>query len=179
MDQEPDRIAQGIAHWARARPDLDTSGTEVVGRILRLAAVCDEAITRALAPHGLGPGEYSVLAILRSHGGPDLEVAPKALTEATYLTTGGMANLVKRLETRGLVSRRPDPSDGRGVLVRLTAEGQRRVDLAVVDVSIAERTLVRDLSVKERRMLTRGLSRLLLSVDGRPTQFRARRGRGA
>jgi DNA-binding MarR family transcriptional regulator len=178
MDQEPDRVAQGIAHWARARPDLDTSGTEVVGRILRLAAVFDEAIARALAPHGLGPGEYSVLAILRSHGEPDLELAPKALTEATYLTTGGMANLVKRLEARGLVSRRPDPADGRGVLVRLTPEGLRRIDLAVVDVSLVERALVRELSAKERRALVGGLSRLLARVDASPGRaFAARRPR--
>jgi DNA-binding MarR family transcriptional regulator len=184
MGNGEDRVAEGIARWAATRPDLDTSGTEVVGRVLRLGAVFQEAVARQLSPHGLAPGEYSVLAILRSQGGPEAELTPTALSRATYLSTGGMANLLKGLEADGLVVRRPDPSDRRGVLVRLTAAGRERVDRAVSDVAEAERRLVEGLSTRERRALARTLSRLLVSVDPRsvpaaPAPGRRRRLRDA
>ncbi len=166
MAHPTDRVAEGVAHWARERPDLDTAGTEVVGRVLRLGAIAQEEIARALAPHRLGAGEYSVLAILRSRGAPAFELPPTALAQATYLTSGGIANLVKRLEARGLVARRPDPADGRGVLVGLTASGRARIDAAAPDVAAAERALVGHLPARERRALAGGLARLLAAVEG-------------
>jgi DNA-binding MarR family transcriptional regulator len=165
MTPPSDRIAEGIARWAEVRPDLDARGTEVVGRVLRLGALFGEALAGALAPHGLQPGEYSVLAILVSRGHPEGELTPSALAEATYLSSGGIANLVRRLEAAGLVTRRPDPADGRGVLVAITPEGRARVDAAVTDVAAAERRLVAGLGARDRETLARGLSRLLSTVD--------------
>jgi DNA-binding MarR family transcriptional regulator len=165
-----DRVGEGIARWRAERPDLDTSGTEVVGRVLRLAAIFREAIATALEARGLGIGEYSVLAILRSRGGAECELAPKALAEATYLTSGGMTNLVARMERAGLVERRPDPSDGRGWIVRLCPAGRALVDAAVSDVAAVERALVDGLPERDRRLLATGLSALLLTVD-RPSRL--------
>ncbi|WP_406151637.1 MarR family winged helix-turn-helix transcriptional regulator [Streptomyces sp. NBC_01012] len=39
------------------------------------------------------------------------------------MTTGGMSNVLRRLDSRGLVSRVPDPSDGRRHNVQLTPAG--------------------------------------------------------
>jgi DNA-binding MarR family transcriptional regulator len=164
-DVGPDRVARGIARWAEARPEVDTSGTEVVGRVLWLAARFQDAIARALSRHDLVLGEYSALAILRSQGGPDHELTPSALARATFVTTGGMANILRRLEADGLVAGRPDPGDGRRVLVRLTDAGRDRIDAALPDVAEAERGLVRSLGSRERASLARGLSRLLVSLD--------------
>jgi len=137
----------------------------VVGRVLWLAARFQDAIGRTLAAHGLALGEYSALAILRSQGGTDHELAAGALARATFVTTGGMANLLKRLEAGGLVARRPDPADGRGVLVRLTDAGRDRIDAAVPDMARAERELIRSLPARERSTLVRGLSRLVTNLD--------------
>jgi DNA-binding MarR family transcriptional regulator len=164
-ESAPDRVARGIAHWAEVRPEVDTSGTEVVGRVIWLGARCQEAIARSLSAHGLGLGDYSALAILRSQGGSDHELSPSALARATFVTTGGMANLLKRLEARGLVARRADPADGRGVLVRLTDAGRERIDAAAPGVGRTERELVRSLSARERAALARGLSRLMAGLD--------------
>ena len=46
-----------------------------------------------------------------------------ALTTTEQLTQPPITSLVQRLEEDGLVRRRPDPSDGRAVLVSLTAAG--------------------------------------------------------
>ena len=58
--------------------------------------------------------------------GPPLPADPGALLRQTLVTSGTMTNRVDRLAERGLVERCPDPSDRRGVLVRLTAAGQDR-----------------------------------------------------
>jgi DNA-binding MarR family transcriptional regulator len=160
-----DRVQQGIERWAHEQPDLDTAATGVVARVLRLASVFQEALARSLAPHGLQPREFSVLAVLRSHGAPTFELAPKALADHTFLTTGGMTSLIDRLQRAGLVDRRPDPSDGRGVLVGLTPEGRSLVDRAVVDVGRAERSLIADLTPSDRDELAAALARLLGAVD--------------
>ncbi len=164
-EARPDRVARGIARWAEARPEVDTSGTEVVGRVLWLAARFQDTISRVLARHGLVLGEYSALAILRSQGGHDQELTPSALARATYVTTGGMANILRRLEVEGLVVGRPDPGDGRRVLMRLTDAGRKRIDAAMPDVAKAELGLVRSLGSRERTSLVRGLSRLMVNLD--------------
>lgn len=46
-----------------------------------------------------------------------------ALTATEQLTQPAITSLVQRLEEDGLVERRPDPTDGRAVLVSLTAAG--------------------------------------------------------
>ncbi len=163
-----DRVDTAITRWAEALPELDTSGMEVVARVLRAAALLEERLAEALSAHDLRPAEYSVLAILRSHGGSDAELAPTALADQAFFTTGGMTNLVKRLERDGLVARRPDASDGRGVLVHLTDAGRARVDAAAVAISTAERDALGGLSAKERRDLAKGLSSLLGTLEPGP-----------
>lgn len=42
-----------------------------------------------------------------------------------------MTNRVDKLEARGLVERRPDENDRRGVVVLLTGRGRRKIDAAI------------------------------------------------
>ena len=48
-----------------------------------------------------------------------------ALAELERVRMPSMTNVVRRLERLGLVARRPDPEDGRAVLVEVTEEGRR------------------------------------------------------
>ncbi|WP_308402753.1 MarR family transcriptional regulator [Streptomyces sp. AC550_RSS872] len=53
---------------------------------------------------------------------------PKRLTELVtteQISQPGLTQLVTRLERDGLVERRPDPTDGRAVLVRITENGRK------------------------------------------------------
>ena len=67
----------------------------------------------------LGFSSLSVLHTLSRRGPMRLT----ALTTTEQLTQPAITNLVSRLERDGLVERRPDPHDGRAVLVTLTAAG--------------------------------------------------------
>jgi DNA-binding MarR family transcriptional regulator len=45
-----------------------------------------------------------------------------------------VTNIMQRLEQQGLVSRRPNPNDGRGLLASLTEEGREVMERATKDL---------------------------------------------
>lgn len=55
------------------------------------------------------------------------------------LTHQSMSELVRTLEHRGYLERRPDPSDGRARLVRLTAKGLRMIRQASHEIELMEK----------------------------------------
>ncbi|MDD4886528.1 MAG: MarR family transcriptional regulator [Thiomonas sp.] len=84
-----------------------------------------QAFERYSAAHvqslGLTPAQFDVVATLGNTEGMN----PKQLGDKTLITKGTLTGVVDRLLAKGLVLRAPDPSDGRGQIVRLTKEGQR------------------------------------------------------
>ncbi len=69
-----------------------------------------------------------------------------------------------RLAARGLVGRRTDPKDGRGILVSLTAKGRVAVDAAIADLLTAERDILAGVSDDEQDQLAGLLRRLILGL---------------
>jgi len=126
IQDEVDRI---IAAWETERPDLDVSPLAVLSRISRLDRHLDRARRSAFAANHLEPWEFDVLSALRRAGQP-YTLSPGALVTQTMVTSGTMTNRIDRLESRGLVVRRPSPDDRRAVLVELTEPGRELVDLA-------------------------------------------------
>jgi DNA-binding MarR family transcriptional regulator len=76
-----------------------------------------------------------------------------------------MTNRIDRLAAAGLVRRRPDPEDRRGVLVSLTEEGMARVDAALADLLRRERELLAGLDQEAQRTLADHLRTLLAPFD--------------
>lgn len=79
-----------------------------------------QAYKPLLEPLGLTYPQYIVLAALWSEDDRTLG----ALAGQTQLASNTLTPLVKRLEARGLVTRRRDPRDERQVRIRLTAAGR-------------------------------------------------------
>ena len=105
-----------------------------------------------------------MLATLRRSGEP-YTLAPTALARWMMLSSAAMTNRVDRLEAAGLVERRPDPGDRRGLLVALTLDGMRVVDAAVADHVENERRLLEPLSEEEQQTLNALLCKLLLGLQ--------------
>jgi len=78
-------------------------------------------LDRRLEPLGLTAGEVNALACL---GGGEPR-ALRDLVEATGQRPSTLTGVVDRLERRGLVARRPHPSDRRAFQVAPTPEGRR------------------------------------------------------
>ncbi len=160
-----DEVDQIVDAWRRERPDLDVDPLLVLSRITRLARRLDLARASAFATHDLDAWEFDVLSALRRVGAP-YELSPGALGQQTLVTSGTMTNRVDRLAARGFVERRPAPNDRRGVLVRLTADGQRVVDAAFEDLLAQEQQLLSSLPKAERRTLAANLRGLLTTLEG-------------
>ena len=94
-----------------------------MARLVALQLVAGQQLESVTADHGLALGDYLVLAVIRRS--PDGVCAPSTVCEVLRRASGGMTLTLDRLESAGWLSRAPDPSDRRRVLLRLTPAGHR------------------------------------------------------
>lgn len=163
----PDHVDRIQQAWARERPDVDVRPQGVIGRLHRLAGLLTEELTVVYREHGLGEGDFDVLAALRRAGAP-YERAPGELADFTMVTTGAMTKRVDRLERAGLVTRRPSEHDGRGRVVALTSAGRELIDRAFTAHMANERRLLDVLTPDEAAQLEGLLRRWLEGLDPQP-----------
>ncbi|MGH8889002.1 MAG: MarR family winged helix-turn-helix transcriptional regulator [Acidothermaceae bacterium] len=161
MADEIDRVS---ARLHTQRPSLDTATLALSDRVIRLARHLDAGRRDALAARELEVWEYDVLLALRAAESA-VGLSPSGLMAATQVASATMTNRVDRLGRRGFVSREPDPADHRGVLVRLTPAGRRRVEQAATDVAAAESGLWGGLPERRQTQLTAALRELLGALD--------------
>jgi DNA-binding MarR family transcriptional regulator len=169
--QQLDHVARIQRAWARERPDIDVSPQGVIGRMHRLADLLRDELLVVYRRHGLGEGEFDVLAALR-RAGPPFERAPGELARFTMVTTGAMTKRIDRLERDGLVTRRRSARDGRGRVVALTEAGRTVFDRAFAEHMRNERRLIDGLTASEladlERLLTRWLACFEMPEDVEP-----------
>jgi DNA-binding MarR family transcriptional regulator len=156
---DTDGVDAILDQWHRERPDLDTAPIAVIGRISRLSREIERRLEPVYAASGLEPGWYDVLATLRRVG-PPYRLRPTDFTATLMLTSSGTTKRLDRLEAAGHITREPDPSDRRGVLITLTPQGRRLVDKAAVKHMANERRILAGLTAAEQRQLA-GLLRKL------------------
>jgi DNA-binding MarR family transcriptional regulator len=120
---------------------------EAVGRLIR----------RLRAEPGPPVPQLSVLSRLEREG----PASVSDLAAAERMRPQSMAQTVRDLETAGLVSRHPDPADGRRAFVELTAAGldQLRASRAAREDWLAQ-TLDRELDPDERELLRQAVALL-------------------
>lgn len=106
------------ADRAAAVRALEAEFSELFTHVRRLFAENAER----LSP-GLLPGAYKVFTtIVRRE-----QVTLSALAETLHADKGQMSRTVRELESLGLVTRTPDPTDGRSSLLSPTAAGLERL----------------------------------------------------
>lgn len=158
-----DHVAHVVDQWRAERPDLDVSPLLVIGRIHRVANALTPELVAVYAQHGLGEGDFDVLATLRRHGEP-FALTPGELVERTLVTSGAVSKRVDRLEARGLVERHASTTDGRSRTVVLTAKGREVIDAAMGAHVANESRLLDGLAPAERQALGDLLGRLAASL---------------
>lgn len=159
-----DAVDRMVREWADRAPRLDVTPLEVAGRLLLAAAHLEQAIVTALKPLGLSFGDFDVINTLRRRNDPR-GTNPGDLARSSLITTGAMAARLDRLERNGLIRRRADPGDGRGVLVRLTKKGDRLAEQAVTLVLATDEAFLEPLSPPQRATVAAAL-RQVLTVSG-------------
>jgi DNA-binding MarR family transcriptional regulator len=118
-----------------------------------------------LAHLHLNLSEASILVYLHEHGA----LSQRQLADAMNLGRAAAGVVVSSLESRRLVERRPDPDDGRAVLVATTSSGRLIAErIAAVDVTLRAELrsgLSRDERAKLAELLTRLQANLLGALD--------------
>ena len=110
---------------------------------------------------GLTLGDFDVLAQLGHAGG---ELRMSELAAQAYSSRSGMTRRIDRLVDEGLVTRAATDTDGRGVVVALTAAGVARVvEAAPVHLHRVSELFVEKLSDDELATLAKALEKV--SVD--------------
>jgi DNA-binding MarR family transcriptional regulator len=122
-----------------------------------LRAVLGQLIRRLRAENRLGLTQSAVMSRLDRDGPSSVS----ELAAAERVRPQSMAQTVGDLETRGLVTRRPDPTDGRRALVELTEGGKATLE---ADRRQREgwlaRAIAEDLSPDEQASLTQAVGLL-------------------
>ena len=124
-------------------------------------AVLAEAVSQATAQvYGdrfrLTRDEWRVVAALAGLG----EVRTALVIDSTTLDKMRVSRALARMERDGLVGRSPDPSDGRGYLLRLLPPGQALYRRIVPMVQAREEFLLGALDEHERAILDKALDKL-------------------
>ncbi|MBV7698385.1 MarR family winged helix-turn-helix transcriptional regulator [Streptomyces sp. TRM70350] len=140
-----------------ARPDALTM--EVVDLIGSVVARYHEEYEEAAAEHALTGAQAKLLSLLCLEPLPMRKLAHKLRCEPSNVT-----GIVDRLESRGLVERRPDPADRRVKLAAATDEG-RRVARSLRESLRFAREPLAGLSEQERLTL-RDLLQRMVGVEG-------------
>ncbi|MEU7468035.1 MarR family transcriptional regulator [Streptomyces sp. NPDC044984] len=135
------------------RPDALT--LEVVELIGSVVARYHEEYEEAAAGHALTGAQAKLLSLLCLEPLPMRKLAQRLKCEPSNVT-----GIVDRLESRGLVERRPDPADRRVKLAAATAEG-RRVARSLRESLRFAREPLAGLSEAERVALRDALRRML------------------
>ena len=159
-----DQIDQIVADWAREVPEFDTRAIAAIGRLVRATRLLEGEIDKELAQFELTVAEFNAICALR-RAGPPHRLSPKQLGVALLFSSGGLTKLLERLEFRGLVTREPDPSDGRGVLVELTPAGKALQEGAMAAHRANEDELLAPLSAAQRDALSNILRDLLVAFE--------------
>ncbi|MFJ9414263.1 MarR family winged helix-turn-helix transcriptional regulator [Streptomyces sp. NPDC101227] len=133
----------------------DSLTVEVVDLIGTVVARYYEEYEHAAAEHSLTGAQARVLSLLSIEPLPMRKVAQRLKCEPSNVT-----GIVDRLESRGLVERRPDPADRRVKLAAPTAEGARTAERLRTSLDFAREPLGQ-LTVAERTLLKQLLQRML------------------
>jgi len=135
--------------------------------VMRLAHLYDAEMASVSRSFRLKPGWLDVLSALRRIG-PPYRMSATELARWVLLSSGGMTSRLDRMEEAGLVRRRPDPSDRRGVLIELMPRGREVIDAAIDShLALYEELLSTALTKAEQRTFIELMRKQILAFEER------------
>ena len=127
--------------------------------LLHRAGQCaDEMFAVSVGEAGLTPRQFAVIANSE-------EPSQTTLVERTGIDRSTMADIVRRLTSRGLVQRRRTRRDARRYAVRLTDKGESALRLAEPAARSTDEKILAALAPTQRDAFLRSLSRIVMAVE--------------
>jgi DNA-binding MarR family transcriptional regulator len=106
-------------------------------------------------PAGITALQYTALTVLERHDG----LSAAQLARDSFVTAQSMADLVRSLESRGLVRRERNPRNRRELLILLTDAGRELLERVAGPVRELEERMVRDLTPRQTDQFRQALSK--------------------
>nr|WP_314607630.1 MarR family transcriptional regulator [uncultured Janthinobacterium sp.] len=130
----------------------------------RLDHVLNRRLRESLAPTGLTVPQYTALSVFRTQG----SLSNAQLAVRTMISPQSANEMVKSMEVKGWIERRPDPSHGRIIQISLTDEGQSILQACDAKVREVEQCMFPELRDEERAQLHAQLRAAVraLSLEG-------------
>ena len=157
-----DPIDEAARQWGLRWGAVDEM--HAVTSLMRVQQLVLGQLDEILRPHSLTFARYEALVLLTFSRDGSLPLGK--MGERLQVHPTSVTSIVDRLESAGLVVRRPHPEDGRAVLAEITDEGRRVVEAATKDL-VDSRFAVADMGVEKAREL----SALLKPVRRRAGDF--------
>jgi DNA-binding MarR family transcriptional regulator len=118
----------------------------LIGRTDRIVK---RRLGEALAPHGLTVPQFTALSVLHARG----SLSNAQLAERSFMSPQSANEVVKTMEARGWVTRTPDPTHGRIVMLGLTDEALALLALCDEAVSRLEKEMLQGIDVAHAALL--------------------------
>ena len=133
LDLPFDPIERAAEIWGDRFGPADAMAA--VTSIMRAQQILLAGLDGLLRPYGLTFARYEALVLLAfsRHGALPLRV----IGERLMVHPTSVTNTVDRLERDGMVRRRPNPRDGRGILAEITPGGREVVTRSTADLMAA------------------------------------------
>jgi DNA-binding MarR family transcriptional regulator len=137
---------------------LADSASHLLRRLLQLA---DDRFAHLAKVNGLNLRQFAVLAAIAQSPG----LSQTGLVRATGIDRSTLADMMMRMEKRGLVIRTTSKDDGRANSVRLTAEGATALAASNSHAKAADAAILDYLSEPKQRALFATLKRINKRAD--------------
>jgi len=139
------------ADVSEASSGLDTSYLEtLLGYNARRAALSVITVfLRRMEPFGLRPVDFSVLTLIAHNPG----VTSRQLCAELDILPPNLVGMIKNLDKRGLIERKPHPSDRRAQGLHLSPEGKRLQKQAQITATRLEHDVSHTLTPSELETL--------------------------
>jgi DNA-binding MarR family transcriptional regulator len=148
-----------VEGWPLRLPSIRLQVTP--GHLIRLAYQVHSSLWADLVAADQTSVQYNVLLAL--HHNPDID--QRTLGQLASLDKSTGAELLGRLEGRGLITRSQDPADARRKVLGLSAEGRRQLFALAADVMEVQHALLRPLSPSQRETFVSLMYRLCTSLE--------------
>ena len=138
---------------------LDTQATKTSPSLLymvkQVELVVRSHLDELVKPSGITALQYTALTVLERHDG----LSAAQLARDSFVTAQSIADLLRSLESRGLVRRERNPRNRRELLILLTDAGRELLEQFAAPVRELEERMVRDLTAHQTEQLREALSK--------------------
>jgi DNA-binding MarR family transcriptional regulator len=139
---------------------LEGSATHLLHRATQCAT---ELFAAEAGKDGLTARQFAILATIAENEG----VSQTGLVQRTGIDRSTLADVIRRMISKGLILRKRTKDDARAYAVRLSEKGWRVLETAEPGATKADQRLLAGLSSAERKQFVDNLEKLISAVEAK------------